>query len=316
MKSLGLSRRALSCAALALLAACGASQPPIGARGEVNANGDSLPYHKTLHYTGKEQSFVVPAGVTSITVVARGAAGAGIGEYGNLSGFGGRVYAVIPVTPLERLHVYVGGAGVNYGPRGYGGFNGGGNSFCCGGLAGGGATDIREGGDKLDNRVLVAGGGGGQGGMERGGAGGDGGGLTGRSGADGTQAGSSDGDGGFGGTQSAGGTGGSGGNGDGSQAKNGKRGRSGHLGRGGNGGSGGAGQSSDQWGGAGGGGGGGYFGGGGGGGGGSGSGAGNGWPGGGGGGGSSYVEPSATRFHTWSGWKNATGDGLVVISWQ
>ena len=38
--------------------------------------------------------------------------------------------------------------------------------------------------------------------------------------------------------------------------------------------------------------------------------------GGGGGGGSSYVEPSAISFKMWSGWRNATGNGLVVISWQ
>lgn len=37
--------------------------------------------------------------------------------------------------------------------------------------------------------------------------------------------------------------------------------------------------------------------------------------GGGGGGGSSYVEPSAKNFRQWQGWKNATGDGLIVLSW-
>lgn len=35
-----------------------------------------------------------------------------------------------------------------------------------------------------------------------------------------------------------------------------------------------------------------------------------------GGGGSSYIEPSVKRFRLWRGWKTATGDGLVVISWQ
>ncbi|MFY9665140.1 MAG: hypothetical protein WAK19_11895 [Candidatus Cybelea sp.] len=60
---------------------------------------------------------------------------------------------------------------------------------------------------------------------------------------------------------------------------------------------------------SGGGGGGGYYGGGGGGGGGF---AANG---GGGGGGSSYVEPIAIEPRMWQGWKNATGDGLVVFSW-
>ncbi len=37
--------------------------------------------------------------------------------------------------------------------------------------------------------------------------------------------------------------------------------------------------------------------------------------GGGGGGGSSYIEPSAKSFRGWQGWKNADGNGLVVISW-
>ncbi len=37
--------------------------------------------------------------------------------------------------------------------------------------------------------------------------------------------------------------------------------------------------------------------------------------GGGGGGGSSYIEPRASKFESWHGWKNATGNGLVVISW-
>jgi len=179
--------RALSISlAVALLAGCALRQaqnnvPPIG----TNDLGDSYPYHKTFHYTGAEQSFVVPAWVTSMKVIARGAAGSDVGAYGNLSGLGGRVYAVIPVTPHERLYIFVGGAGHNYGPRGFGGYNGGGGSFCCGGLAGGGATDIREGDDKLRGRIVVAGGGGGQGaGTRGGGSGGDGGSLTGGSGGD------------------------------------------------------------------------------------------------------------------------------------
>ncbi|MFZ0030595.1 MAG: alkaline phosphatase family protein [Candidatus Cybelea sp.] len=38
-------------------------------------------------------------------------------------------------------------------------------------------------------------------------------------------------------------------------------------------------------------------------------------PGGGGGGGSSWAKSSVADFRTWSGWKDATGDGLVVFSW-
>jgi len=37
--------------------------------------------------------------------------------------------------------------------------------------------------------------------------------------------------------------------------------------------------------------------------------------GGGGGGGSSYAESTASNAHMWRGWKKATGDGAVVISW-
>jgi hypothetical protein len=37
--------------------------------------------------------------------------------------------------------------------------------------------------------------------------------------------------------------------------------------------------------------------------------------GGGGGGGSSYIEPSALTQHQWRGWKDATGDGVIVIRW-
>ena len=34
-----------------------------------------------------------------------------------------------------------------------------------------------------------------------------------------------------------------------------------------------------------------------------------------GGGGSSYIEPRAKSFRGWQGWKNAVGNGLIVISW-
>jgi hypothetical protein len=34
-----------------------------------------------------------------------------------------------------------------------------------------------------------------------------------------------------------------------------------------------------------------------------------------GGGGSSWAERRAKHFQTWSGWKSAKGNGLVVISW-
>ena len=54
---------------------------------------------RTFLPTGAEQTFVVPAGVTALTVTAtggRGGQGAGPGAVG---GAGGRVTATIPVTP-------------------------------------------------------------------------------------------------------------------------------------------------------------------------------------------------------------------------
>ncbi|MGA8099734.1 MAG: hypothetical protein WB810_13855 [Candidatus Cybelea sp.] len=75
-----------------------------------------LSHHRTFLYTGAEQNFKVPNGVTRVTVVARGAAGGGYP-----GSRGGRVFAVIPVTSGERLAIFVGGAGSW--PRG--GFDGG-----------------------------------------------------------------------------------------------------------------------------------------------------------------------------------------------
>ncbi|MBV8198176.1 MAG: hypothetical protein JO263_08570, partial [Candidatus Eremiobacteraeota bacterium] len=37
--------------------------------------------------------------------------------------------------------------------------------------------------------------------------------------------------------------------------------------------------------------------------------------GGGGGGDSSFIEPKALSHREWRGWKNATGNGIVVIRW-
>ena len=78
---------------------------------------------------------------------------------------GGRVRAVIPVTPRERLVIYVGGdaSGATAG------FNGGGSGAPGGyitehGYGGGGASDVREHGDRLWDRIVIAGGGGGDGG--------------------------------------------------------------------------------------------------------------------------------------------------------
>jgi hypothetical protein len=282
--------------ATALLAGCGGSQPPIGAAGAMAQNYaiDSTAAHdKTFEYTGAEQSFKVPVGVTAIEVDALGAAGAGHQKgYLGIPGHGGRVKATIPVKPGQTLRIFVGGSG-SYPSRG---FNGGGD----GEYRGGGATDVRD-GDDLSDRILVAGGGGGVG-ANLGGGGTDGGGGGGKKGGNGHGSGSSRGTGspGQGGTQSKGGAGGA------SGSKKAGAGSSGALGVGGNGGEG---HSTRYVSDNGAGGGGGYYGGGGGGG------SAPLGSGGAGGGGSGYVEPTATDVHMWRNWASANGDGLVVLRW-
>jgi hypothetical protein len=245
----------------------------------------------TFGYTGAQQTFVVPSGVTAVTIQAHGADGAGGGRCDAAAGVGVLTSATIPVSAGETLAIFVGGMGgaCAYGGGGAG-FNGGGQGGASyadvGGGGGGGASDVRLGGSALADRVVVAGGGAGAGTGFFGGFGGAGGGSTGEGGSALTAAG-----GGGGGRQAAGGSGGRGANGGGS-------GGGGASGTGGDGGFGDAG---------GGGGGGGYFGGGGGGGdGGSGD-------GGGGGGGSSFAEPSATSVSTSK--VGRSGDGQVVITY-
>lgn len=286
----------MSFVVVAFLAGCGGSQLPIGAPGAVAQNyaiNSTAAHDKTFEYTGAEQSFKVPAGVTSIEVDALGAAGAGRQKgYIGIPGHGGRVKAAIPVKPGQALRIFVGGSG-SYPSRG---FNGGGD----GANRGGGATDVRD-GDDLSDRILVAGGGGGVG-PALGGGGTDGGGGGGKKGGNGHGGAFSGGIGspGQGGTQNKGGAGGA------SGSKKAGAGSSGALGVGGNGGEGHSTRYVSE---SGSGGGGGYYGGGGGGGSGP---LGNG---GAGGGGSGYVEPTATDVHMWRNWARANGDGLVVLRW-
>jgi hypothetical protein len=298
------------------LAGCAGSQPPIGAPSAVELLGKK--HSKTFSYTGAKQMFTVPKGVTAVTVTASGASGAPNGSSPNLSGAGGLVVATIPVTPEEPLAIFVGGEGTGNS----GGYNGGGNGAGGGlaGLAGGGASDVRQGRDRLNNRVVVAGGGGGQGGPTTratnsvkypGGAGGSAGGRKGAHGLPLTQV-DSTAAGGGGGTQRDGGSGGAAGGGSGGETCFGNNGTNGSLGEGGFGGN----ACFSYEGGAGGGGGGGYYGGGGGGGAGGWVSTGYAFSGGagGGGGGSSYVEKSATHVTDKAG-AAAPGNGQVIISW-
>ncbi|MDO7875296.1 IPT/TIG domain-containing protein, partial [Hymenobacter sp. ASUV-10] len=131
----------------------------------------------TLSYTGAPQTYVVPAGITQLKVVAQGGSGGSNGAV---------VTAIVTVTPGETLTAVVGGEGIYDQTGSAGGYNGGtkgddldfANENYGGG--GGGATDLRRAigngstGDYLTSRnaLVVAGGAGGGGYNENGGDGG------------------------------------------------------------------------------------------------------------------------------------------------
>lgn len=169
---------------------------------------------REFNYTGGAQDFVVPDTTTMIFVTARG--GRGGGQPGdNEQSPGGYVSGWLPVTPGETLHIRVGGNGglpngVTPGTGGYnGGANGGSSAIAIhnqldAGCGGGGPSDIRQGGDTLADRVVVAAGAGGRNGFPLRYKGGAGGANVGETSTATTLAGK-------GGTQSAGGAAGSGG---------------------------------------------------------------------------------------------------------
>jgi hypothetical protein len=176
-------RRAVACVAFAgglLFVACAPLKPPPPSPSTV-----SVPFG----FTGSPQSFVVPNGVTQLTIFTFGAAGGtGRGQVkngttvvsentGGSGAAGGAAVATLAATPGESLQVNVGGRGADAdlsSPTANGGFNGGGTSTrgvlgcltltdtALGG-GGGGASDVRQSGTALANRVVVAGGGGGGG---------------------------------------------------------------------------------------------------------------------------------------------------------
>jgi hypothetical protein len=167
------------------------SMNPLQSIDQTNSPVGATLRSKTFKYTGKSQPFTVPADVTQVIVTADGAGGGGDNSsYYQQRGLGGRVTATVPVQPGETLYVVVGGTadGVN------GGYNGGGNgeyifSYSAGSGGGGGASDVREGGKSLSDRILVAGGGGGSGFHGYYGGGGNGGAGGTRIGGHGTDAG-------------------------------------------------------------------------------------------------------------------------------
>ncbi len=127
---------------------------------------------QTFSFSGASQTFTVPPCVSSITLDVRGAAGANAIDKlttNSTGGLGGRVQAVLTVTPGQVYTLFVGGQGSTNGTTAFNGGGSGGLSIagngCFGGNAGGGggASDIRFGGTGLADRIIVAGGGGGSG---------------------------------------------------------------------------------------------------------------------------------------------------------
>jgi Glycine rich protein len=165
---------------------------------------------KTFLPSGGEQTFNVPAGVTSVHAVVVGGKGGDGAESGGAGGLGALAIADLAVTPGETLYVEVGGNGASGDAGGTGGFNGGGaggaaSDLSCDGGGGAGASDVRTLpralATSLDLRLITAGGGGGGGGCTDPVAG------AGPGGAAGAAGGTADGDGGQPGTSAGGGAG-------------------------------------------------------------------------------------------------------------
>ncbi|MFS8130858.1 MAG: beta strand repeat-containing protein [Candidatus Dojkabacteria bacterium] len=123
---------------------------------------------KTYISTGTDQSYTVPAGVTSIRVKMWGAGGGGAGigswNFGYSGGGGGYTTADVAVTPGDVLTVVVGAGGIDGQLGATGNMYGGGGAACISSdcrysAAGGGRSSIRFGGED----ILTAGGGGGGG---------------------------------------------------------------------------------------------------------------------------------------------------------
>ena len=126
-------------------------------------------------FTGSEQTYTVPAGVTNVTITAIGGAGGTPASGAGLpGGRGATVTGIVAVSPGQVLYVHVGGTGDLLA----GGYNGGGTGGATQeGLkawGGGGASDVRTapesaGGASLEARLIVAAGGGGSAGSGAGG---------------------------------------------------------------------------------------------------------------------------------------------------
>jgi Glycine rich protein len=116
---------------VAVLTGCSGTQPPMASPSAVDPPRKTK-QSQTFVLTYAEQTFVVPTGVTRVTITASGASGGASAYESGVSGLGGWVRATIPVTPGESLAVFVGGQGYRSysSSSGLGGFNGGGASNC------------------------------------------------------------------------------------------------------------------------------------------------------------------------------------------
>ncbi|QIS10086.1 glycine-rich protein [Nocardia arthritidis] len=162
--------------ALALIAAAAlpSAGPAAAAQPGCSRSGDTTTCR--FDFTGGEQTFTVPDGVTSLTVRAIGAHGGCIAW--QMAPESAR--APLAVNPGDTLFVEVGGGGgaadQATNTPGAGGFNGGGTGGTgyLSGCGGGGASDIRTVGaddpDSLRSRLLIGAGGGGGGGGGNGGS--------------------------------------------------------------------------------------------------------------------------------------------------
>ena len=143
--------------------------------------------HGTLNYTTPgNNTFTVPAGITSVTIDMAGAGGGQAFDNAlqGTPGKGARIQATLAVNAGDILYLNVGGAGSSSvagnapatgGTGGIGGDAAGGSGWGSsntdytsssgwgGAGGGGGASDVRSNGTALTNTVLMAGGGGGVG---------------------------------------------------------------------------------------------------------------------------------------------------------
>ncbi len=111
---------------------------------------------QTFSFTGTTQTFVVPNGISSLTIETWGAQGGA--NWVNNVNFGGYSKGTFTATAGQVLEIRAGGQPTTTA----GGYNGGGTGDGAG-KGGGGASDVRIAPYTLNDRIIVGGGGGGAG---------------------------------------------------------------------------------------------------------------------------------------------------------